>query len=610
MNAVKTFQSPDIPLHELLSDIRKAKIQLPDFQRGWVWDDEHITSLLASISLSYPIGAIMLLETGGDGAHFKPRLFEGVSLPDPPAPDLLILDGQQRLTSLFLAISAGQPVPTKDAKNIPVKRWYYADIAQTLNENADREEAIFSIREDRVVKTIGGEIVRDLSSREKEYEQLVFPLARVFDLDEWKEGYDEHWDYDKDKLRLFTRFNNEVIKRFEQYQVPGIQLVKETPKEAVCQVFEKVNTGGVSLTVFELLTATYAAENFSLRDDWEERRKALVQERLLRNIESTDFLQAITLLGTYRRHLEAVGAGDDSPPAISCKRKDVLRLKLVDYQYWKEAVAVAYVRVARILYAEKVYDFRDLPYRTQLVPFAAIVAELGKEAENAAVKDRLRRWYWCGVLGELYGSAVESRFARDLPQTLRWIRGGPEPDTVSEANFAPARLRTLRSRQSAAYKGLFSLIMRDGGSDFRTGESIDLQKYFDDAIDIHHVFPRAWCQKRDIDWRVYDSIINKTPLAARTNRTIGGRAPSENLQTIQKNDGPKEDVLNAILTSHLLDASSMRADDFDGFFTAREQALLERIEQVMGKTVLEDKSLPEGSYAAADGDEEMENVVD
>ena len=84
MNAVKTFQSPDIPLHELLSDIRKAKIQLPDFQRGWVWDDEHITSLLASISLSYPIGAIMLLVIWLRvmKGHFTPThhfAFEGVA---------------------------------------------------------------------------------------------------------------------------------------------------------------------------------------------------------------------------------------------------------------------------------------------------------------------------------------------------------------------------------------------------------------------------------------------------------------------------------------------------------------------------------------------------
>ena len=70
---------------------------------------------------------------------------------------------------------------------------------------------------------------------------------------------------------------------------------------------------------------------------------------------------------------------------------------------------------------------------------------------------QLRRWYWCGVFGELYGGSTESRSARDLPEVLQWVNGGPEPDTVSQANFAPGRLHTMRSRQNAAYKGLYVL---------------------------------------------------------------------------------------------------------------------------------------------------------
>src|SRR3954449_9503016 len=101
MPPIKTFQSPDIPLKELLEDVRRGKVQLPDFQRGWVWDDEHIRSLLASIASTFPVGAVMMLETGGE-ARFQPRPGEGVSFGDgpPPSPERLILDGQQRLTSL------------------------------------------------------------------------------------------------------------------------------------------------------------------------------------------------------------------------------------------------------------------------------------------------------------------------------------------------------------------------------------------------------------------------------------------------------------------------------------------------------------------------------
>lgn len=111
ISAITTFDSTKESLLDMLRGIRDGKTQLPDFQRGWVWDDLHVRSLLASLSLSYPIGAVMMLQTGGEGVRFKPRLVEGVELHRPPEPERLIMDGQQRLTSLFQALYSGKPVP-------------------------------------------------------------------------------------------------------------------------------------------------------------------------------------------------------------------------------------------------------------------------------------------------------------------------------------------------------------------------------------------------------------------------------------------------------------------------------------------------------------------
>src|SRR5437870_12452124 len=107
MESMTTFDSTKESLLDLLQSIKQAKIQLPDFQRGWVWDDDHIRSLLASISLSYPIGAVMMLQTGNPEVKLMPRLVQGVE-PKSVEPERLILDGQQRLTSLLLALYAGK----------------------------------------------------------------------------------------------------------------------------------------------------------------------------------------------------------------------------------------------------------------------------------------------------------------------------------------------------------------------------------------------------------------------------------------------------------------------------------------------------------------------
>ena len=369
-----------------------------------------------------------------------------------------------------------------------------------------------------------------------------------------------------------------MIKRFEQYNVPVIMLGKQTPKEAVCLVFEKVNTGGVALTVFELLTAAFAADNFQLRDDWNTREKRLkASNPVLRTLQSDDFLQALTLLVTQTRRREALKAGTsiDSAPGISCKRRDILRLTVADYRAWADRVQEGFVRAARFLHGQKIFRSRDLPYRTQLVPLAAILADLGDAGETDGARSQVARWYWCGVLGELYGGAIETRFARDLPEVTSLVRGEDgEPSTVEDSNFAANRLVTLRTRNSAAYKGIYALLMRDGGLDFRTGEPIEAQTFFDDKIDIHHVFPKAWCHKQKIEAKVFDSIINKTALSARTNREIGGRAPSVYLKTLEHKAGISSKRMDAILASHGIAVMPLRDNDFWACYRDRAEELL------------------------------------
>ena len=111
--ATSIFETTEPSLGDYLREIESGDIQLPDFQRDWVWDDEDIRSLIASVTLAYPIGAVMVLETGGEGGNFLPRLFEGVQNDSPAVPEKLVLDGQQRLTSLFLALMSSRPVPTR-----------------------------------------------------------------------------------------------------------------------------------------------------------------------------------------------------------------------------------------------------------------------------------------------------------------------------------------------------------------------------------------------------------------------------------------------------------------------------------------------------------------
>ena len=196
------FQTNPVFLSELLRDCQRGKIQLPDFQRSWVWDEDRIKSLIASVSRAFPVGALMSLRTGGP-VNFKPRPVEGApeSAGQTP-PDSLLLDGQQRMTSLFQVTLRGKVVETVTPKRKKVKRWFYIDMRKALDGSVDREEAIIGVPEDRIErKDFGRSNVLDLSTPEREYAELMFPVARVFDWDDWQDGYQDYWSGEANSVR-------------------------------------------------------------------------------------------------------------------------------------------------------------------------------------------------------------------------------------------------------------------------------------------------------------------------------------------------------------------------------------------------------------------------
>lgn len=577
-----TFRTGEPGLAELLNRVHVGDIQLPDFQRGWVWDDDHICSLIASLSLSYPIGSVMLLETGGEGARYKPRAVQGAPVVASKTPTHLILDGQQRVTSLYLALRSGQAVPTRTEKGKDIDRIYYLNIASALHADADREEAVVSLPPTRMrLADFNRTLLLDVSSTEKEYQESLFPLALIFSdtYYDWCRGYRTHYGYDKEKMQLLDKFDEEIVQRFRSYRLPSIELMRDTPKEAVCKVFEKVNTGGVALNVFELMTATFAADEFDLRHDWAERKIKLSKQKVLNDLASSDFLQAVTLLSTYQQH---VSAGK----SVSCKRRDILKCTLDEYKKHAPHVEKGLLAAARLLNREKVFDAYNLPYSTQLVPLSVICAVLGNRFESDKVKHDLARWYWCGVFGELYGSANETRYAMDIIDIVTWIEGGQEPRTIRDANFSPIRLLTLQTRQSAAYKGMMAQLMQKGSHDFISNDSIELTTFFDLAVDIHHIFPRKYCEEQLIPSIKWNSIVNKTPLTSRTNRILSGYPPSRYLTSIERKYGVSVARLDDILLTHHIDPASLRGDCFQEFFIRRACSLLNMVEKAMGKSVV------------------------
>lgn len=575
------MKTNDRSLTDLMKDVDKGKAQLPDFQRGWVWDDNRIKALILSVIHNFPVGALMFLEYGNENIHFKHKPVDGSPASSELEPDELILDGQQRLTSLYNALYSKNPVQTRTDKGKKIERYYYLSIEKALDPNADDDEVVISVPETKqITADFGRKTILDLSTREQEFKLKMFPMNIILDTSEeqnWQNKYYAFYNYDSAVIKQFTDLFTKVINPTQKYQIPVIQLDKDTPKEAVCQVFENVNTGGVSLTVFELVTAIFAMDDFQLRKDWEDRKAVYFSNDLLSNVTSTDFLTALTLLSSFRKG-----------GTVSCKKKDVLNLSLPEYKRYADTLCKGFSIAGKLLKEERIFSSHDLPYSTQLIPLSAICTVLMDDGRihTTTVKNKVKQWYWCGVFGELYGGANETRYANDIVQVVKWINeGGELPKTVTDFYFDPNRLLSLQTRQSAAYKGVMALILKNHARDFISGEEMDFTTYSNEKIDIHHIFPKDYCKKMRYNSKKWNSIVNKTPLSASSNREIGGYAPSVYLGKLEKKGSVSPQDLDGYVESHWIDHNLLRADDFQNFIIDRARKLLKAIEAATGRTI-------------------------
>lgn len=634
------FLSDKILLKPFLDKLHTGAIQLPDFQRSWVWGEDNIRSLLASVLNGYPVGALLTLELGGE-VQFQPRVLEGVereraALYQKPAPrpDLLLLDGQQRSTSLYQTLLATQPLLCNDRRGKLLEKFLYLDIGKALVGGPITEVCVVPVPASRVIyDAIYRKTLLDVSTPEKEYESHLFPLNKVFNSFNWIGGWQAFWKQHATPQEMPVQELLDLIGRVNQYAMPYIQLSKSNGRRAVCTIFEKVNTGGKKLDAFELLTAMYAAEPlpgrkpFNLREDWYGEKSSVESEGkvgrqvtlhatghpdgVLKALASTEFMQPALLLHTMklRKLADIAGKKGKELPAITCKNEDLLDLPLQAYIGYADRVQRGFVEASKFVNQDMVLRYKELPYPPQLVTLATVFAALEGKTVAEPAKEKLRQWFWCVALDEAYSASTETKIARDVPELLAWIDGsGPVPRTVDETLVQADRLDTLRIRLAAAYKAIHALLLRHGCRDFINGQSAHLLSFYADPMDIHHIFPKRWCEKNGIPPSKFNAIVNKTPISAASNRAIGGDAPSVYLRRIEDKHKLTSAQLDDILRSHLIDPVHLRNDDFHGFYQARKAVLAKLIEAATGKPVMVSQSLTGAPLDTDIEDEDDEDV--
>lgn len=544
-------------LEALLDEIHNETLGLPDFQRSYVWDPNDTVSLIASIARQYPAGSLL---TVGSNNYFAVRKFE-TAPSNGITPASLVLDGQQRLTSLYQAFfGRGDYI-------------YYLDIKSFLEgkDLADGEVINFQ----KASKKVGSKTFREVMESDFAYhaEKKVMPLSVIFgpgtNFNKWERKFikalpeDDREEFENQMESVDSNF----VSKIDKYMFPVVSLYATTPIAALCNIFETLNRRGVKLTTFELLTARFWKDELNLRKLWD---KALEDypELIDYEVEPYQLIQSISMI-TY--------------PSASCKREDVLNLKAIDIKENWDLALESMIYGLQILSQDcKILNSKWLPTPGMLGPLAAVLAigDSLPKALKGVRKSQVVRWLWCAIFSQRYEAAANTRGEKDVNEMRTWFKDTSQvPEAVSQFIFDPQSLRFVSGKNSV-YKGVICLTMKtNGGSlDFVTGAIIPNQVVTSGEVDDHHIFPKKYLMetKNLSDKTLINCVLNRTLIDRETNRWISAKAPSVYIQSL------KAPNVEQVLESHLIPhgpGSPIAVDDYEAFLEKRTDLIFAKIKE-------------------------------
>ena len=564
-------------LKEMIADVHRRRIVLPQFQRDFVWQPSAVIKLLLSLFNGYPIGSLLLME---NNESYDFRLVDGVpdGAPVPATEALLVLDGQQRLTACYRAF-----VGSLDAPRYPGRYFFnYAEFVATARTS---EGVADSTIEDFFIFMKNSKTLREIKTTADEISRGLFPLDIIFgaprgsNYSDWLSRYTfnasggSQSDFEV-YSQIASRFQSEFIEKVTSYQVNYQTITRNTKPDVICTVFETINTTGVKLTVFDLLVAKSFKGGIRLRDNLDE---AISRFENIRFFDPTGTsiasIHLPRILGLMHNN--------------QCKKGDLLQLPIdAIARNWDGAVS-ALDKILGIMRN----DFgcvkpEFIPSIDIITPLALIVSDVRFSREQHF--RRLARLYWNLVFSSYLSGAPETKSARIVRE---WRQEGgfmEHPDALPEVirtfGFSADEMDEA-TRASVVYKGTMSLLVARGATDFGKNRIL-IKGVGQKDIEDHHIFPQQYLKTSGIKGYAANSILNRTPICANTNRSIGADAPYVYLRNQEVvGTEPVADVMRSHAIPDVIMRERFDFDAFSKFRVERRRLLVRMIAEVTGQEI-------------------------
>ena len=558
-----------VSFDDLLQGVDKSTIQIPPFQREFVWSARDICFLLDSIYRGYPIGSFIFWRTLRRLPHH--RQIGGIQLEDIQHNHQIdyVLDGQQRITSLYAAIRGA---------NIQESKYnFYFNLANGRFQSERVQESEAEINETQnkipIEKLFGesrAEYARYINSFPEKYQNLLHGL------------------YDKFKLYAFS------VIYVEEEDEPSEEDQVESIKKIV-SIFSRINETGKKLTVVAKMVARCWGEGFDIREKFDELYES---NNNLIDIREETILQTVSVILNQRRSKSSDILGATDIGILEREWENIIEAFKLALEFVKGKI--------------KIKNLKYLPFDTLLVPLAYYHYK-NKNLSNDE-SEQLQKWFWKACLSNRFGSSVESKIEEDCVNFDK-IFDKEEVEFKYQIDWDSLKTRLIEQRynlRNAFCKTVLSLYSYFDPKSIKDGRDIDTKDFFSGFYknNLHHFFPRAYLEEVfDPQKERKDSIVNIAFAPAIVNNEMRKSPPSEYIELFREGNSNLEKILKNHLIDNLVEFG-ITTNNFTVFLEKRAEIIENQFRLLLGLRTKTEQQFEDEPSGPVDGIEiKLRNVI-